>query len=182
MASLLDLDIESSYLLTQSPLLDRFERLPYWSPSPEDMSDKIPLDMAVNKSRFLSGADRKTEAANVPNAPLRQPVTPSYIPNNSGFANRVPAFHRSPPSLQRFLAKGNRSPPGHASAATSNTGSSFAVVSPVSDGICASICFSNAQLDSCYAFALHRGNGVYTRLIPADRLPPMRGLAQTQGP
>ncbi|CAJ2503258.1 Uu.00g106520.m01.CDS01 [Anthostomella pinea] len=40
--------------------------------------------------------------------------------------------------------------------------------------------FSDAQLDASYAYCYDRGNGVYTRLVPADMLPPLRDLPMTQ--
>jgi hypothetical protein len=36
------------------------------------------------------------------------------------------------------------------------------------------------QLGQSYSYAIDRGDGTFTRLIPADRLPPMYGLAQSQ--
>jgi hypothetical protein len=36
------------------------------------------------------------------------------------------------------------------------------------------------QLEKSYSYAIDRGDGTFTRLIPADRLPPMYGLAQAQ--
>ncbi|KAI0012330.1 hypothetical protein F4779DRAFT_634270 [Xylariaceae sp. FL0662B] len=40
--------------------------------------------------------------------------------------------------------------------------------------------FSDAQLDSSYAYCYDRGNGQYTRLIPADMLPPLRDIPALQ--
>lgn len=37
-------------------------------------------------------------------------------------------------------------------------------------------------LETCHAYALERGNGLYTRLIPADQLPKLQGVPKTQGP
>jgi hypothetical protein len=40
---------------------------------------------------------------------------------------------------------------------------------------------SQHKLDTCYAYALDRGNGQYTPLIPADQLPSLKGLPRLQG-
>lgn len=37
-----------------------------------------------------------------------------------------------------------------------------------------------SQLDSCYAYCFDRGNGQYTRLIPADMLPPLQNIPAIQ--
>ncbi|KAI1177733.1 hypothetical protein F4777DRAFT_596379 [Nemania sp. FL0916] len=39
---------------------------------------------------------------------------------------------------------------------------------------------SEAQLDQSFAYCYDRGNGQYTRLIPADMLPPLQNVAATQ--
>ncbi|KAI1133303.1 hypothetical protein F5Y10DRAFT_287696 [Nemania abortiva] len=39
---------------------------------------------------------------------------------------------------------------------------------------------SDAQLDSSFAYCYDRGNGQYTRLIPADLLPPLQNIPATQ--
>ncbi|OTA70653.1 hypothetical protein K449DRAFT_442344 [Hypoxylon sp. EC38] len=39
---------------------------------------------------------------------------------------------------------------------------------------------SELQLDSCYAYCYDRGNGQYTRLIPADMLPPLKDIPALQ--
>jgi hypothetical protein len=36
------------------------------------------------------------------------------------------------------------------------------------------------QLDQCFSYALDRGDGTFTRLVPADRLPLMYSLSQAQ--
>ncbi|KAH6655544.1 hypothetical protein BKA67DRAFT_690327 [Truncatella angustata] len=40
--------------------------------------------------------------------------------------------------------------------------------------------FSDTQLDSSYAYCFDRGNGQYTRLIPADMLPPLQNIPALQ--
>lgn len=40
--------------------------------------------------------------------------------------------------------------------------------------------FSDMQLDSCYAYCFDRGNGQYTRLIPADMLPVLQTVPALQ--
>lgn len=45
---------------------------------------------------------------------------------------------------------------------------------------CSMVTSSNSQLDSCYAYCFERGNGQYTRLIPADMLPPLQNIQALQ--
>ncbi|RYP40052.1 hypothetical protein DL766_000076 [Monosporascus sp. MC13-8B] len=40
--------------------------------------------------------------------------------------------------------------------------------------------FSDAQLDASYAYCFDRGNGQFTRLVPADMLPPLRDVPAVQ--
>ncbi|RYP37429.1 hypothetical protein DL767_002902 [Monosporascus sp. MG133] len=40
--------------------------------------------------------------------------------------------------------------------------------------------FSDAQLDASYAYCFDRGNGQFTRLVPADMLPPLRDVPAIQ--
>lgn len=40
--------------------------------------------------------------------------------------------------------------------------------------------YYDSQLDSCYAYCFDRGNGRYTRLIPADMLPPLQNIPALQ--
>ncbi|KAK9774429.1 hypothetical protein AB5N19_08901 [Seiridium cardinale] len=40
--------------------------------------------------------------------------------------------------------------------------------------------FSDTQLESCYAYCYDRGNGQYTRLIPADMLPALQNIPALQ--
>ncbi|RYO91414.1 hypothetical protein DL764_008280 [Monosporascus ibericus] len=40
--------------------------------------------------------------------------------------------------------------------------------------------FSDAQLDASYAYCFDRGNGQFTRLVPADALPPLRDVPAIQ--
>lgn len=54
--------------------------------------------------------------------------------------------------------------------------------SPSIHGLQEPVTFSLSVLESSYAYALDRGNGQYTRLVPADRLPTMEDLPKTQGP
>ena len=56
------------------------------------------------------------------------------------------------------------------------------VSSPSVGGVNASSCIPIQHLNTCYAYALDRGNGQYTRLIPADCLPPTFNLTRIQGP
>jgi hypothetical protein len=43
-------------------------------------------------------------------------------------------------------------------------------------------CIPWHKINTCFAYALDRGNGQYTQLIPADCLPAIESLARVQGP
>ncbi|RYP71097.1 hypothetical protein DL771_005031 [Monosporascus sp. 5C6A] len=57
----------------------------------------------------------------------------------------------------------------------SSTGDTAEVVGAGSGSV-----FSDAQLDASYAYCFDRGNGQFTRLVPADMLPPLRDVPAVQ--
>ena len=96
----------------------------------------------------------------------------SWTPGNAeihAYSNGIPvAYQHKNTLLQDF-------------AASPMSGYSPLSVTQVTVPDIAALVLSN-QLDKCYAYALDRGSGQYTRLVPADHLPPMIGLPRTQGP
>jgi len=181
MASLLDLDIDPSCTLTQVFSLDSFQQNPVFSIKTDKMIEKTysPSQEGNNPTQSRFGTACKIEPSNPPNMPWRQPAVSAYIPDRTPFPNGFTGIGRA--------ASGPYTPPSNSTGSVMSPPSTESNYSstrgpPVNCTIDGSIIIKAKELETCYAYAIHRGNGLYTRLIAADRLPPMRGLAQTQDP
>lgn len=126
--------------------------------SPESFTSARPVRYRFNKGKTYSDLHPRSSGSSSHFSP---PLTPDSHSNScapSRLSHRdIAALHSNP----------DLSPPQTASLVS---------------GFNASTSIPQRQLDSGYAYAVHRGNGAYTRLVPADRIPQMVGLPKVQGP
>ncbi|PQE17243.1 chromatin remodeling complex subunit protein [Rutstroemia sp. NJR-2017a BVV2] len=123
--------------------------------------DSKPLDTKMDS--FRSSRERD-ERVNRPNSSAN---TPQFTENGRDISWRRPSVH-------------NQAGPkaaGNAPLAVSNDG--YTPITFIRPG---PAFIMPEQLDSAYAYAIQRADGVYTRLIPADMLPHLSQIPQRQGP
>ncbi|KAF9882031.1 c-x8-c-x5-c-x3-h type zinc finger protein [Colletotrichum karsti] len=102
----------------------------------------------------------------------------------------IPANSTAPRSLDApnwrmgmSLASGPAQGHGHYHTLSSTSGPEYMVMeSPVAEGLAATDQGRDVGVDTSgfFAYCLDRGNGNYTRLIPADMLPPLVGIPAVQ--
>jgi hypothetical protein len=190
-ASLLDLDIETTCSLTKSLCFDSIES-PAMSSNKNNMSDTTSW-RNVESYEAMRGVDANPNyltcvgnhpdiqgSATVPINSWRQRsaaaiVTPGDQANSTYTTANGTSYpnHNSVYQPQGYIGPGNSElcPVSYIPASSPSVG-----------GVNASSCIPTQHLNTCYAYALDRGNGQYTRLIPADCLPPSFNLARIQGP
>jgi hypothetical protein len=189
--SLLDLDIETTCSLTKSLYFDSVEP-PAISSSTSNMSDISSLQSAEcygalssndTSTNHTFSAGSRSEMQGLGSLPInswRQAsataiVTPGHASLRYPLANGVSYSNHSGNHVShRSIGLEQPEPAVWPSNAIS--------VSPAVGGVNASSCIPYHHLNSCYAYALDRGNGQYTQLIPADCLPALVGLPSLQGP
>ena len=104
--------------------------------------------------------------------PMGMSSMPMSMPNSggSGGSRGAPVFPASTPNS----SSGMNVP---ATAATTGLTAGTAVGGGTGGG---SSFFTDAHLDCSYAYCYDRGNGQFTRLVPADMLPPLRDIPAVQ--
>jgi hypothetical protein len=190
-ASLLDLDIETTCSLTKLLCFDSAES-PAMSSNTNHMSDNTSWrsvetyeamrGIDINPS-YLSYGGRHPEmqgSFSVPINSWRQgSVAPIVTPGDQAKSNYTPTSGASYPNHNTAYQPGGYISPGNSELVPARY---TPAASPSVGGVNASSCIPIQHLNTCYAYALDRGNGQYTRLIPADCLPPSFNLARIQGP
>jgi hypothetical protein len=160
MLSLLDLDTEPACTQMKTLTFNRFSRP---SLSTLQMAGLEPAQIPPEKKGVSNG----------------NPVTHD---STSGFRNTLSQDPEiQGPYLENSTTSDAYTTPYHPNSQIRSSLNGY-TTSPITRGLHEPVLVPLSILESCYAYALDRGNGQYTRLVPADRLPAMEGLPKTQRP
>lgn len=189
--SLLDLDIETTCSLTKSLCFDSVES-PAMSSNTSNMSDNTSWRSVETHEamrgfdidpRYLAYGGRHPDmqgSASVPINSWHQGSAAAIVtPGDQANSNYPPANGASYPNHNSVYQPRGHTSPGISGPCPASYTPTF---SPSVGGANASSCIPQQHLNTCYAYALDRGNGQYTRLIPADCIPPPFNMARLQGP
>lgn len=188
--SLLDLDAETTCSLTKSLCFDSVES-PAMSSNTSNVSGKRSWQSGETYEA-MKGIDTNAEysayvgrhldiqgSVSVPINSWRQGSAAAMVTPSEANSNYLPANGVSYPNYNGHYVPLGYIKPELTELTWFNNAPS---VSPAVGGVNASSCIPQQHLNTCYAYALDRGNGQYIRLIPADCLPPSFNLPQQQGP